>query len=257
MNSWILLGGGAAVGLFASGWSYVRSVWGYLSSFMVVMFEAHGLVAEAVLCYCASHSKRPKHGPRMFTGWRMFVRPRRRIEAVALETIGKRPQFVFIGRRPLWIGRTSASDSPNDTTGSVYRPITVSYIRGMFDTDNLVEIAMRHYNGKAALDKTDRHRGRHVSGTAGKSVMQQPGEISVTSDESDLRQYRIVSLSPNDIGPAKPKRTAIDSFAMSDEVLELADDLLDWSQQREWFVERDIPWRMGVLLHGEIGRAHV
>ena len=40
---------------------------------------------------------------------------------------------------------------------------------------------------------------------------------------------------------------------MSDEVLELADDLLDWSQQREWFVERDIPWRMGVLLHGEPG----
>jgi len=255
MNSWMLLGGGAAAGIIASCWSHVRSMWSYFISFAIVTFESHGTVSEAVLCYCSDKAKHSKYGPRSFIGWLMYVRPNRRIEAVALETLGTKARLAFIGWKPIWITRISETGSQNDTTGIAYRPVQLSFVRGLFDVDLFIEEAMRLYNSKPHFSSNKRHRVVHVSGTAGKKIFSNAQEIKTQSPHSvsDLRQYRIVSYSPDELGPWIPKRKAIDFLAMTDEMESFVSEIRSWSQQELWFRDRDIPWRMGSLLHGPPG----
>lgn len=191
-------------------------------------------------------------------GFYLYVRPRRKMEAVAMECLGKNSQFIRIGWRPLWISRFSDTDSQMDNRDALSKPVRVTFIRGTFTIEGLVSDAIAVFNDRQPGFHNKRHRIRHISGSAGKQATNQQGFYgappqSPISEPNDLREYRLVSWQDGDIGPLVPKVKAIDSLSLCDDMQSQVDEILAWSKAEEWYLDRDIPWRLGVLLYGRPG----
>lgn len=256
----MLLGGGAALGILASCWSYVRSVWSYVSSFVVVSFEAYGSVGSAILCYCQEHGKASRFGVKSFIGCMAYVRPKGKMLSVAFECLGNGSRFFTVNWKPIWVSRFSASDSSYDMTSSIHKPVKVSFLRGTFTSRRLISDAMEFYNSTESVVHAKRHRIRHISGSAGKqnvSIGGVPGVIGMqtqpANDFSYEREYKPVLWKEGDLGPLIPKVRSIDALSLCDAMQRQVDEITSWSKSEEWHADRDIPWRLGVLLHGQPG----
>jgi hypothetical protein len=142
------------------------------------------------------------------------------------------------------------------------RPVKLTFLRGMFDADTLVQTAVDYYNEMHQdTNNSSRYHVYHVHGTAGKPPqirMDSPRGRPIEARSSDGRDeylgLRLLKWKISDLGPNRhSKGKAFDDIAMNQEMQALWDRLQRWYKNREWFVSRSLSWNYKTLLHGPPG----
>jgi hypothetical protein len=228
-----------------------------------------GYQADAVLYYLKREFTASAWGPRAYLGWMLYVRPRQRVELVAMEVTPPAGRLYWRGRRALWASK--CKDRPAELESGVtahdydYQTISISYLRGTFDVHQLIIEATACFN-RQVIERTEtqgrRHYVRHVYGTAGKPVAIAVGKgpsggDAAPSSNTDIRgclHHRSQMWDFSDLGPERSQSgRAVDALSLSPSARELVEEARLWKDSESWHKARRVPWRRGWLLHGRPG----
>jgi hypothetical protein len=238
----------------ATCWNYVKSVIVRMSTYVVVQANIgnRGNGTTAFYMYLRKNFKKSPFGVRTFGGWHAHVRPKNQSMMVAFETL-ETATIYWKGWRPLWL-------SPVKEGG-----LNVSFIRGMFSIETLMNEAVDGYNDRYPVHSDDGPTGRfHVNYVFGR----RDSKGDKKSDEGGAAPEMAKSISENyiegnikplkwkteDLGiPLSPSLRPTELLILSTDVQEAVDEAVFWKQNREWYRQRNIPWKRGWLLHGVPG----
>lgn len=263
----LLVGGGAAaviVGL----WGHIKGFFAYLKSFVLISASMTDGSTNAVMAYARKHWQVSRHGPRTYSAWNLFVRPRRRREWVGMEVIGKETRLFWKGWLPIWITRTSNTGKSTDQTDEhvLYMPIRISFFRGTVNLDNLLTEALAYFNKSyyETSDESRRYRIRYIHGSGSK-----PANFTMEDSAEGRRPYyrddgndellrargnRILNLQHSDLGPdLYDNGSAISRLWLSVGTREIVEQVESWLKLQQWHRDRGVPWKRGYGIHGPPG----
>lgn len=254
----LLLATGGVMALVAATWSKLKILASRVVSLGIVSVRLEGTVARAMANLFWREFKRSPFGNRRYTSDVEFVRSRKRREHVAFELISSQPLIFWRGGRAIFLSASSSKDGDvNDYA------MNLTFLRGTFDIDQLIQEAMKTLNDNR--DKRDDSKSNfrvvHCAGTRGlkfgnhevRGSAGNPGSPPTEpKDEEHRRGRRPVGVVPEDIGEPIPDQP-LAALAMSAEVRRLVEDVKRWRSSQDWYEEKRIPWRFGVLLYGQPG----
>ena len=265
-NGWMLAGGAALLTVFATGWSHIKSLYAQIAGRVVIKMTVSGYQADAILLYLKHHFTASRFGPRAYVGWKLFVRPRQRVQLVSMEIAPPSGRLYWRGWRPIWIAKSK--DQLGDLEEGLqaadydYQTISVTFARGSLDADQFVLEATNYFNEQVrAYESTGgrRHSIRFIHGTAGNTALvslKGRGNSSPTSG-TDIRSclgHRPLGWELSDFGPDPERETsAVKKLALDENSEDLVLEAKRWRETEHWHRERGLPWRRGYLLHGQPG----
>ena len=268
-NGWMYVGGIAAVTLAISLFSHLRTLFRQIGSRVVVSLTVSGYQADAMLMFACKHFSASQFGPRAFTGHKFHYRPAGRTQLLALEINAPSGRLYWHGWFPIWI----ASGTDSSTTAAASTPsqseeqsqsITITYLRGTWNADQLMLQATNYYNQQTQrFDATGgkRHSIKYVHGSAGMSVAQLNSQrarpTGTPSSNNDVRGcliHRPLGFSFSEIGMDPDAcHQAINRLALTAESSQLIEEVRRWRETERWHRDRHLPWRRGFLLYGAPG----
>ena len=254
------LGFGAAFAAIMAGWEQIRNVVQRIIGIFIVTLDMQGCVPKAVQIYCWHYLKRSPSPFRFYHGVIRYIRPLKRHGPVAYEVLGEKGQLFWKGWRPIWI------QNHRDYHGRV----VIRYIRFMFDASELIpeilNTAMTEIPEEGTSKTSNRFRVIRLAGMSGKDVMglgmdkrsasgQAKGEdtppiTSNSANDDDALSGSLVGWRPEDIGETQTNVNPLDRLALSPEVEDVVEEIKRWYASKDWYLERQIPWRRGILMYG-------
>jgi len=265
---WLIAGSAAAAGFIGMFWGYVRSLWNQVSSRVIVSCEIRGRLAEATGMYFWRHFRVSRFGFRTFLGWLMYVRPVKRVQLIALETIGHSGRLYWRGWRPLWLSRIPPGEKGAIHINGQFEPsgLKLIFLRGIFNIDQLLTEAVTEYNHLQATNDNNlrnRYCVTYIFGTANKPInMSSESKPGCPSHETpewgwnpvSTLQHRVLQWSPDDLGTNRVNHgSALAQQALSQDSRVMVEEVRRWKTAENWYKARGIPWRRGWLLHGAPG----
>jgi hypothetical protein len=236
-------------------WNYVKGFIIRMSTYIVVQTKIHdrGYGINAVKLYLNRNFKRSPFGVKTFGGWHDHVRPKNQTLMVAYE-ITDGNSVYWKGWKPIWV-------SMNENK------MNISFIRGMFSLEDFMIDAAEGWNSRFPRSNdsngpTGRYAvnyvfGRKTSqGKGGSETDAQSGSKAVPMSEEPSGSAVDPNTKPlkwkvEDIGPALlPHVRPTELMVLSPEVQEAVDEAIFWKQNKNWYKDRNIPWKRGWLLWG-------
>ena len=183
-TAWLLAGGAAATGLFATCWSYINSFYQYITSWLIISMTVQGYQSDSIQLMLRKNFQASRFGPRLYTAWLLHVRPTKRTQLVTMEVIGSGGRLFWLGWKPMWVSKSNEEDDSFTESGVTARDyesnsLRITFIRGIFSPDEIVREATEIYNktmiafdeeGMPQTTLKRRHYVRHIFGSAGKSL---------------------------------------------------------------------------------------
>jgi len=266
-SGWMVAGGAAAFTIMATGWGHLKSLYQQVAGRVVVKLTVSGFQADAVLMYLKHHYVASRFGPRAYVGWKLFVRPRQRVQLISMEIAPPSGRVYWRGWRPIWVAKSK--EQIGDLEEGVqaadydYQTISVTFARGMIDPDQFIMDATEYFNEQVRdYESTGgrRHSIRFIHGTAGNTAtvtLKPRGGGNNPTSYTDIRAclgHRPLGWDLSDFGP-DPQRelSAVDRLALDVASLDLVEEARRWRETENWHRERGLPWRRGYLLHGAPG----
>ena len=264
-SGWMFAGSAAALTLLAAGWGHVKNLYQQIAGRVVVKITVSGYQADALLLYLKHHFTASRFGPRAYVGWKLFVRPTQRVQLVSMEIPPPSGRLYWRSWRPIWVAKSKEAlgdlEEGLQAADYDYQTITITFGRGMIDSDRLISQATDYYNQQVRQYESTggrRHSIRFIHGTAGNSMTMQarPKSGSPTSS-TDIRAcltHRPLDWNFSDLGPDhEESASAVERLALDDSARELVQEAKRWNETESWHRDRGLPWRRGYLLHGQPG----
>ena len=271
--AWLFAGGAAVTGLVATCWSYLTSFYRYIMSWLIISITVQGYQSDAVQLLLRKKFRASKFGPRLYTAWLLHVRPTKRTQLVSMEVIGSGGRLFWDGWKAIWVSKSGEGDESITESGVNARDygsssLQITFLRGMFDADELVGRATEVYNeqmvgfdneGLPLTSAARRHYVRHIFGTAGKYSAtfrgnSRGGGPTTAGDTRSCLHHRPLGWTFDELGTEFSKSgSPIDQLALGPEAKELVAEARFWKSNENWYRRRGIPWRRGWLLHGPPG----
>ncbi|QDT17427.1 hypothetical protein [Alienimonas californiensis] len=167
VDGWQFAGGAAALTLIAATFGKVREFLTHLTRIAIVSVNVRGYQAEAVLLELRSSFRTSKWGPKSYLGWMLHVRPVRRVQLVPMEVTPSAGRLWWRGagwrRSAVWVRRGESKDEEMHD-GLTCRnweekPLTLLFLRGTLDSDDLMARAAERFNAFEARHKPPRAVG--------------------------------------------------------------------------------------------------
>lgn len=231
----------AIVGGAVAFWTQIQNTLKWMKSMVFVTVDIEWGMKRPLLAYIWQNFWATRLGQRAFNGVEMYVKPKGRYALVAFETFGESMLFMR-GLKPLFV---SAPKRSKDEYGEP--KLKVSYLRGTFDTDELLKAAEYHHNKEN--EKAVELRRYVVRKYFGKSG-DDKGPIG--REQFNPRHVRPLSWNRSELG-VPIEIAPFDALFYSKGIEEFVDHIRRWSISREWYVKHGIPWRLGALLYGPPG----
>ncbi len=240
-----LMAAGAALGVF---WSHIKSTFSYLSSFIFVEALVTELNVMPVRMYLKSEWKLMPAGKYLYMSRLFAIRNGSNSSVVPFRlpmffAFRKGWRFIFVRG---------------------HNEIYITSIRGMIDFDSLVDEALDFYEdwSRSNPDKSSRYYVNKVYGEekflSGADMMRVRSDNTGTSEQV----HTSGGMFDVDVGIDISFRYTLDEYLSnsredpfeslyySPSVMAYVKQARQWMEMREWYSERDIPWRRGWLLHG-------
>lgn len=260
---WML--GAGIFGTLAACWGQVKSVLARLASLFVVHITIDGYMQYAVSSYCWRRFRRSPFGFKEYGAMTSYVRPVRREQVVGYEAIGESATIFWRGVIPLIVGSPAHGNETEARRSSSNRKMTLTFIRGTFNTDKLLVDAVDDLNrtrSTFALGCRSRFKVEHVFGRHKKRGRYDDDEPEMAYGEEPHGenmllngQFRVLKWGLDDLGPDRPMdgKTSMHYLAFPPEVSGLIDEARRWLDSEDWYRRRGIPWRRGWTLYGKPG----
>ena len=248
----------AGIGGVSMFWNNLKGMFTRVESLVIVSIEIDGgYLQEDFMDYLWENFKFSKFGKRKFKAQDEFIRPKNRIGRVALETAGKTLTF-WKDYKPIFISTRA------DANGGNQLGITISFIRGTFNLEGLF-IKATHARDYKKHEHGLENQRYYVKKCFGKrSSYQNKGNKTMAEDDSLPLQGKTFTGSTVSTGdrPLFWKKEELgvpisnkpfDNLAYSSDVLDFAEEVKRWKESKQWFQDKGLPWRLGVLLAGVPG----
>ena len=149
--AWLFAGGAAITGLLATCWSYIRSFYQYVMSWLIISVTVQGYQSDALQLLLREQFRASRFGPRLYAAWLLHVRPTKRTQLVTMEVIGSGGRLFWDGWKPIWIVKSNSEDDSVTESGVTSRDyannaMALTFVRGVFDVDQLMKAATDLYN---------------------------------------------------------------------------------------------------------------
>jgi len=254
------LGGAALVGVLAAFWNKIKVLTWRLANLLIVRARVEGDVGTALGYYCWSELKRSPFGEKRYCSINEFVQPVDRYQVVGYESVGTDPIIFWRGWRPILLNQATQG---LDGGGNNGLSTTVTFIRGMFNLDSLLTQAIDRLNEtKHSGENGSRYYVKRCFGFGARRLEKGSGSRGYGSDSPDRIDDKDVLNNPDrrylkwqrqEIGMPRGSADAFSSLAFPPEVLEAVNRCRRWLASAKWYKEKEIAWRLGLLLYGRPG----
>ena len=250
--NWLVIGGAAAsVGVF---WNQFKAVFDQITSLVFINFElgdhSGGGGTRQIMRYIWDNFRISTFGHRSYSTYHDFIRPEQTYGYIAVKTASQSMIF-WKGWRPLFVSHSYTTDS-----GSKY---SFTFIRGTFDSDKLIDDAVKYFNSMQGVGGTNnRFMVKRFHGEAPSMGKDNGGDVPYDNEvERGVPSHRsagikVIGYKEDEIGIPSVE-SPFDSLCYAKNVKEFVGYLQRWKQSREWYFKRGIPWKTGALLHGRPG----
>lgn len=256
-NLLLLLGGGAAITTIYSCWNGIKGACTTLSTYVVGRVYLSNDALYAFCCYFNDIYGVQKLGTRKYSGSTLYVRTLDKVYSVIYEN------SVNTGMKIYWINRWPLIVLPQDKTDGYTKMLGLYYIRGTIDIENVLVKSELHYNN-VKTESTDRPRFdvHLITGTNDNAApIIKTAKLSNDNEENsdnDLTSWnlfhcRFLSYSKSEIGRSPVMTDNLDYMALNHDMKITCNTFDFWINNRQWYIERFIPWKVGFLLHGDPG----
>lgn len=253
--------GAGIVGLLAGCWNHIKTFLFKIYSLIFITVELKGTACLGFLGLCNKKFKRIKLGKRIYHSSLLHVKPLGKRVCVTSELlISSDPQIFFVEKyRPILIQANLKKDEPESMSGSC-QDISMTFMRWTINIDQILEEATDFYN--QIVDKqTDRRRFfiRKFYGTVGQnrdsdSEAPESGETNSPFEEFFGHERRILKWKVIDVGHGSEEvKNVEENLILSDNSKQVYDRINKWVNSKDWYKEKRIPWKQGVLLYGKPG----
>lgn len=255
--------GAALLGVLAASWTRIKLLSWRIFNLLIARARLDGYAEHALCYYLWTEAKRTPFGEKRISGVSEFVQPLDRYQMIGFEKIGRDPQIFWLGWKPIVV---SNNVQALDGGGNTSFELDVSFIRGTFDLDELVIKAFDVFNN---LHHHGNKRGRYsVRRSFGKGALRTvsyraEGQSSYKNDSPSLAENdcstkeiasrRYLKWDRSQLGMPRGDSDPFACLAYPPCVLQVVERCRRWLASEEWYKEKEIPWRFGVLTHGKPG----
>lgn len=239
-------------GTVAAAWNQVKAIFHRLWSYGIVTFVIDETATIAVIGYLQDVGKISKYGPKRYFNGNWFVRPRKSFQQVCYELIDVGTNVVWFGWRPIFVVATANKE------GKPIGDLRVSFIRGTFQTDAFLWAAFEHFNNYCKHSTRSRFHVVPMSGTARRQRQNSDGpggtpevRSGTVGADTTRRDIRHIGWKMDELGTMP--RKGFSGLYYRPEVMEIIQDIRFWLKSEDWYLEKDIPWRFGILPYGKPG----
>jgi hypothetical protein len=267
-DAWKYMAGGALIGMLgmiAGFWTRVKGIiWRVLALFVQrVEFpteEAH----NAIVAYLIKHYKRSRTYDRMYGAWYAHRRDGR-YGLIAYEQFGTRSMIFWRGWIPFFYSnaveakartKQGNNNSGGDDSAKVYS--TLTFVRG---TINVEQVLLESCNAANQLswsnaNSEEKNKNRFVIHYVPKRSEDNDNRNHGSNGLAWYQQgyYRLIGITPEELGKMPlHKGRALDTLIFPQRVKSLINEIELWRNNREWYLDKGIPWKRGWLLYGPPG----
>lgn len=247
-----MLVGGALISVVVGLWGRIKVWAAKIMSLFVVKIECEGHAGRAMAILINKEFKSSPLGEKKYSGHQEYVRPERRSQIVAFESIPTEPTIWWRHHRPLVV------------TGDGGTDIVLSFLRGTYSRDTLVMEAVDAFNAeknRKDWKSGDRFHVRKCHGSIGNSrgglektrgkgaEVDAPTAVNTSQTKLTARPLRWLR---EEIGQPK-NGGAIGRLSLGPDAISAMQEAVLWRDSEDWFKARSIPWKRGWLLYGGPG----
>lgn len=234
-----------AIGMF---WGYIKTFLSNISSLIVVKVKVKNLDSfHSVNCYAFNNLKPTKIGMKTYQALSYFSKKTEKNQLIPFEIIDQ-STFFWDGWKPILIS-TTGKEKNTSLNDPEHSEITIQFIRGMFNADDFVEKCVDYYNliTSESRENFDRYQIHYIIGKdKGGNEIQHYGPYRTTVI------YRPIGHNVDEIGNLRTKN-AFSNLAYPSHIHHLVKEAHFWKNNKEWFKNRKIPWKRGILVYGRPG----
>ncbi|MBK9508560.1 MAG: ATP-binding protein [Cytophagaceae bacterium] len=262
------LKGGAIIGVVIGFWDKIKDILWRITAILVQRVEISTEDAhDAIIAYLVTHYKKLNTYDKVYGASNETYR-NGKFGLVAFEKFGQNTIFFLSKKRYLGFVRipflfSQPKEKPQtDTTQSginstkIFSVITC--LRGTIDIDAIVkEAAQKRNNISWQIEEAEESANRF-------DIFYLPSrendnhaylyKNNVGYSWYRQNQYRLLGVSADEIGrELTTQGSALDNLYFPDEVKKLIEVIALWVKSKDWYKEKNIPWKRGWLLYGPPG----
>jgi hypothetical protein len=264
-NTWNWLAGGAVVGLLAGLWDKIKAVaWKLVNLFIQQIEIPTESAHDALVSYLIAHYPRSRLYDRMYGATYEHQRDGR-YGLVPYELFGNRSIIFWNGWFPFVFAnaqekKAASSNNRGENTSSNAAKIysTITFIRGTLDVEAIVRAACERRNKLAWSVATAEEEAKnrfciHYYPKRGS----RDDEYDHNSDGLAWYQqghYRLLAHRPDELGKARAHGgSALENLIFPKRIKDLIQEIELWRRNKQWYLDKGIPWKRGWLLYGPPG----
>ncbi|MCE9561307.1 MAG: AAA family ATPase [Planctomycetes bacterium] len=253
---------GTVLGMVLRGWSSIK---GFVNSaFRLIVTQVHlqdDSTSQAVLAHLIRNYKRSTLCEKTFGGRHESFRDGK-FGHVPFEFYGGHRILFWVGRVPLWFNVTTEKADEGSVIYWGGKPkanmkSSLSFFRGTINVEEIIRAGSSTRNQqywanglsqhkrffiKRVPDASQSGRQRHSAGTS--LAWYHEGLYRLLAHTADQLGKGTSSLSPG---------RSTEKLYFPEYVRKLIREVEMWRKLREWYLERDIPWKRGWVLYGPPG----
>lgn len=255
---------GTVLGMVLRGWSSIKGLVNTL--FRLVVTQVHlqdEATSQAVLAHLIRTYRRSTLGEKTFGGRHESFRDGK-FGHVPFEFFGGHRVLFWVGWVPLWFN-VSTEKSEEKGSSVIYwggKPkanmkSSLSFFRGTVDVESIVKAASKARNQlywANGVSEQKRFFIKRIPDATQTGLQRYSAGTSLAWYQEGL--YRLLSHTPDQLGkgtsPLSPGRST-DKLYFPEHVRKLIREVEMWRKLRDWYLERDIPWKRGWVLYGPPG----
>ena len=253
----------AAVGFVVSSWDKIKAFLWRIISLLIQQVEIPTSEMQAALTtYLITNYKFSKVYDKVY-GAVNESRRDGRYGLTPYEIYGQRSVIFWNGHWPFWFSNNQNSDGRNQEShhDHVYEhnstTTTITFLRGTLDIDSIIAAACQKRNDATwRINKEGVEESRFTIYYVPEKREKQD-EYAPTSDGLpwyEQAKYRLVGINPNTLGRASVSTgKALDNLVFPDKIKNLIAEIERWNKSKEWYLNKNIPWKRGWLLYGPPG----
>ena len=236
-------------------WSQVKQFLTNTVRLFLVEAQVHNSASLAVLYYLREHGKRAPTNVAKYDSIYEYIKKSGNLKMLVFEgTRDLKTQWFWFERSLITVSDKRGMDKETSVTTNL--AISLRYIRGTVDIENLICCAIKWYENRDSIDETARPPRFYVQRFVGKPTDIQRGASpsyekgnSMPASEENWKYSRLINYAIADIGYSK--RDFFHVFNAN--ATKIKDDVTRWLNAKKWYEKKGLLFRRGALLWGPPG----
>lgn len=254
-----LLFGGAAFAFLASTWSYIKVILWKIITLFIQRAEIHdSTLSTAVWGYLQKNFQYSTVYDKVYDQANEYIRSHEKSGHVCFEFFGKQSMLFWKGWKPIIIsGKPNSNNNNNNNNNRTVSDNIAGYItciRGMFDLDKIIKDATDAYNvvrwnnELESVKLNPRFFVKYIPDPNHK----QNGTFSAATWYK-WNTVKLLGYEENDLGYTINQENALSNLLFPPDVVSVINEIRIWKDNKEWYKQKHIPWKRGLLVYGKPG----